>query len=251
MPMKLVSWNVNGLRTSLNNNFLDVFAAMDADVFLLQETRMQEGQGGVDFPGYHAYWHFARRPGYSGTAVLTMRKPEQVLYGLGEAYQDAEGRVMSLDMGNFWLVNCYAPHAQESLARLPERLQWDDALYEWVKRLEGEKPVILGGDLNVSYRAADLKALQPGQHAPGFTREERQNLLRLLRGGYVDTFRHFHPDADGVCSWWLVRRGRRAGGRIDYFLASERLLNRLVSARVYTRITGSDHCPVELVMQSV
>lgn len=244
--MKIISWNVNGFRSLMNRSFLDAFTALDADVYCLQETKLREGQGGVDVPGFHQYWSYADRPGYSGTAVLTLRQPQGAYTGLGHEVFDAEGRVITLDYGDFYLVNCYAPNAAPDLSRLAERTEWDAALLTFLTSLDAEKPVILCGDLNAAYNAADLDGKEQGMHVPGYTHEERSGLAAILNAGFIDAYRHFHPD--GKAGDFAYRRGIRAMG-MDYFLVSERFADRLADCRAHSRIRGSDHWPMELVIR--
>lgn len=243
--MKIVSWNINGFRSLMNRSFLDAFTALDADIYCLQETKLQEGQGGVDVPGFYQYWNYAQRPGYSGTAVLTLREPVGAYCGIGAEPFDSEGRVITLDMGGFYLVNCYAPNAAPDLSRLEVRTQWDASLLSFLQALDAEKPVILCGDLNAAYNEADLNGKAQGMHVPGFTREERSGLAAIINSGFTDAFRHFHPDAKA--GDFVYRKGIRAMG-MDYFLVSERLMERIVDCRVHNRMRGSDHWPLELVL---
>lgn len=244
--MKIISWNINGFRSLMGRSFLDVFAALDADVYCLQETKLREGQGGLDVPGFHQYWSYADRPGYSGTAVLTIREPSAAYTGLGHEGFDREGRVITLDYGDFYLVNCYAPNAAPDLSRLVERTEWDAALLGFVTALDQEKPVILCGDMNAAYNAADLTGKGQGMHVPGFTREERSGLTAILKAGFVDAYRHFHPDSKA--GDFAYRKGIRAMG-MDYFLVSSRLIGHVADCRVHNRVKGSDHWPLELVIQ--
>ena len=249
--MKLISWNVNGLRAVLGKDFEQAFATLDADVFCLQETKCQAGQVELAFPGYESYWNYAEKKGYSGTAIFTRVKPARVLYGIGEEEFDHEGRVIALDLGDFWLLTCYTPNSQDGLKRLDWRLRWEDAFLRYLKGLEQEKPVVFCGDLNVAHREIDLKNPSTNHHNAGFTDEERSCFSRLLENGFVDTYRYFYPDQEGVYSWWSYRfhaREKNAGWRIDYFIVSQSLTPRLLSASIHTEIFGSDHCPVELVL---
>lgn len=250
--MKLISWNVNGLRAVLGKGFLESFRALDADVFCLQETKLQEGQVDLDLPGYHQYWHYAEKKGYSGTAVFTKREPRTVTRGIGVDEFDHEGRVITLDMGDFWFLTVYTPNAQRELTRLDYRMRWEDAFLRYVRALDAQKPVIFCGDLNVAHEEIDLKNPKQNVHNAGFTREERDKMTALLGAGFTDTYRYFYPDKTGVYSWWSYQfhaRQNNAGWRIDYFIVSDRLRERLVSADIHTDIMGSDHCPVELVIQ--
>ena len=244
--MKIISWNINGFRSQLSRSLLETFSALDADVYCLQETKLQPGQGGVDLPGYRQYWSYADRPGYSGTAVMTLREPQGAYTGLGHPVFDAEGRVITLDFGSFYLVNCYAPNAAPDLSRLSERAEWDAALMTFLTALDAEKPVILCGDLNAAYNDADLAGKQQGMHVPGYTQQERSGLAALLGAGFIDAYRRFHPD--GKAGDFVYRRGIRAMG-MDYFLVSARLAESLADCRVHTRVKGSDHWPLELVIR--
>lgn len=243
--MKIISWNINGFRSLMSRTFLDSFAALDADVYCLQETKLQNGQGGLDVPGFHQYWSYADRPGYAGTAVLTMREPSAAYTGLGHEGFDREGRVITLDYGDFYLVNCYAPNAAPDLSRLAERTEWDAALLAFVTALDREKPVVLCGDMNAAYNAADLTGAGQGMHVPGYTQEERSGLAAILNAGFVDAYRHCHPDSRA--GDFAYRKGIRAMG-MDYFLASERFMGRVADCRVHNRVKGSDHWPMELVI---
>ena len=247
--MKMISWNVNGLRAVMGKGFMDVFHALDADLFCLQETKLQEGQIQMDLPGYHQYWNYAEKKGYSGTAVFSKREPLSVRYGIGEEPFDHEGRVITLEFPEFFFLTVYTPNAQQTLARLPFRMDWEDAFLAYVKKLDEEKPVIFCGDLNVAHHEIDLKNPKANIHNAGFTPEERGKMDALLAGGFIDTFRFFYPDQKDIYSWWSYRfraRDNNAGWRIYYFIASERLRDRLTAARIHTDILGSDHCPVEL-----
>ena len=258
--MKFISWNVNGLRAVMKKGFEDVFSAFDADVFALQETKLQEGQIELDLPGYHDFWSYAEKKGYSGTAVFSKREPLQVLHGLGDAYLDQEGRICALDLGDLWFVDVYTPNAQNELARIDHRMQWDDAFREFCVGLEqgslpagaeatAPKPVVMCGDFNVAHNEIDLKNPGPNRGNAGFSDEEREKFTRLLDAGFVDTFRAQHPDLAGAYSWWSYRfnaRKNNAGWRIDYFLVSEALRDRVRAASIYSEVMGSDHCPVGL-----
>lgn len=249
--MRLVSWNVNGLRACATKGFEEVFSRLDADFFCLQETKMQEGQLDIAFPGYTSYWNYAEKKGYSGTAVFTKHEPLSVTYGIGIDVHDHEGRVITLETEHFYVVNVYVPNAQEGLKRLDYRLAWDDAFRSYLQRLDSVKPVVVCGDFNVAHNEIDLKNPKTNRHNAGFTDEERSSFSRLIEGGFVDTFRHFYPEAEGIYSWWSYRfqaRAKNAGWRIDYFLASSRLVPHLVDAKIHTSIYGSDHCPVELLI---
>ena len=250
--MKLISWNVNGLRAVMGKGFLDTFAALDADVFCLQETKLQAGQISLDLPGYHQYWNYAEKKGYSGTAVFTREEPLSVRYGIGIDAFDHEGRVITLEYPDFFLITVYTPNSQDGLARLPYRMEWEDAFLGYLKTLEQEKPVIVCGDMNVAHEEIDIKNPKTNIHNAGFTQEERDKMTVLLQNGFIDTFRHFHPDVTGAYSWWSYRfhaRENNAGWRIDYFIVSEALRDRLDGACIHPEIFGSDHCPVELTLR--
>ena len=247
--MKFISWNVNGLRACTGKGFLDFFHAIDADIFCLQETKLQEGQISLDLPGYHQYWNYAEKKGYSGTAIFAKEEPLSVRYGIGVDLHDTEGRVITLEYPAFYFITCYTPNSQSELKRLSYRMQWEDDFLSYLKALEKEKPVILCGDLNVAHREIDLKNPKTNRKNAGFTAEERAKFSALLDSGFTDTFRHFYPDAEGIYSWWSYRfkaREKNAGWRIDYFLTSKCLDPHLKDAKILTGITGSDHCPVEL-----
>ena len=250
--MKLISWNVNGLRACMTKGFEDAFSALDADVFCLQETKLQSGQ--IDFApaGYRAYWNYAEKKGYSGTAVFTKAEPLSVRYGMGVDGFDHEGRVITLDLGAFWFLTVYTPNSQDGLRRLDYRMAWEDAFLGYINGLRAEKPLIFCGDLNVSHEPIDLKNPDTNHMSAGFTDEERGKLSVLLAAGYTDSFRHLHPDEKDQYSWWSYRtnaRARNAGWRIDYFIVSDELKPRIAGASIHQEIYGSDHCPVELVLQ--
>ncbi len=250
--MKLISWNVNGIRACLGKGFEEAFRSLDADVFCLQETKCQEGQAKLDLPGYHQYWNYAKRKGYSGTAVFTKKEPLRVQYGIGIDEHDQEGRVITLEYSDFFLVTVYTPNSQDGLKRLEYRMTWERDFLGYLKELEKEKPVVFCGDLNVAHKEIDLKNPQSNHKNPGFTDEERACFSRLLENGFIDTFRYFNPDQTDIYSWWSYRfqaRDRNAGWRIDYFVVSEILKDRLEGASIHTEIYGSDHCPVELDLQ--
>ena len=249
--MKFISWNVNGLRACVQKGFIESFRELDADVFCIQESKLQAGQIELDLPGYEQYWNYAERKGYSGTAVFTRRKPLTVSYGIGKPEHDREGRVITLEFEEFWLVTVYTPNSQEELARLAYRMEWEEAFLEYIRGLEEKKPVIFCGDLNVAHREIDLKNPKTNRRNPGFTDEERGKLSQLLEAGYIDSFRYFYPETENVYSWWSYRfrsRSRNVGWRIDYFIASEKLKDKMVDAHIRTEMLGSDHCPVELDM---
>lgn len=248
---KLISWNVNGIRACAGKGFLDFFRQADADVFCLQETKLQAGQLELDLPGYYQYWNYAEKKGYSGTALFTRQEPLSVTYGIGIPDHDREGRVITAEFLDYYVVTCYTPNSQNELARLDYRMEWEDAWLGYLKGLEERKPVIFCGDLNVAHQEIDLKNPKTNRKNAGFTDQEREKFTRLLEAGFVDTYRYFYPDQEGVYSWWSYRfkaREKNAGWRIDYFCVSEVLKSRLESAAIHTEITGSDHCPVELVI---
>ena len=247
--MKLVSWNVNGLRACLGKGFLESFAALDADIFSIQETKMQPGQAELDLPGYRQYWNSAEKKGYSGTAVFTRLEPLNVTYGIGSEEHDREGRAITLEFENFWLVNCYVPNAQRELTRLDWRMEWEDALRAYLLELDRKKPVIYCGDLNVAHQEIDLKNAKSNRGNAGFTDEERSKMTQLLAAGFVDSFRHLYPDRTGAYSWWSYMfhaREKNAGWRIDYFLVSRSIADKIGDSIIHPEIMGSDHCPVEL-----
>lgn len=249
--MKLISWNVNGLRACVQKGFLDFFQKADADIFCIQESKLQEGQISLDLPGYYQYWNYAQKKGYSGTAIFTRQEPLTVTYGIGIPEHDTEGRVITLEFPEFYMVTCYTPNSQNELARLPYRMQWEDAFRGYLLSLDAKKPVILCGDLNVAHQEIDLKNPKTNRQNAGFTDEERGKMTELLESGFTDTFRHFYPDLENVYSWWSYRfkaREKNAGWRIDYFITSKRLDEKLTDAKIHTDIFGSDHCPVELTL---
>ena len=250
--MKLISWNVNGLRACMTKGFMDFFKEADADIFCLQETKLQEGQIDMELPGYYQYWNYAEKKGYSGTAVFTKKEPLSVAYGIGVEEHDHEGRVITLEYEDFFVVTVYTPNSQDGLARLDYRMRWEDDFLAYLKKLEGKKPVIFCGDLNVAHKEIDLKNPKTNRKNAGFTDEERQKMTVLQENGFVDTFRYFYPDQEGIYSWWSYRfqaRSKNAGWRIDYFMASECLKERLEDAVIDTQVLGSDHCPVELILK--
>lgn len=248
--MKFISWNVNGLRACVQKGFLDFFREADADFFCIQETKLQEGQIALDLPGgYQAYWNYAQKKGYSGTAIFTRHTPLSAVNGIGIEEHDQEGRVITLEYEGFYLVTCYTPNSQNELARLPYRMEWEDAMLGYLDALKAKKPVVFCGDLNVAHQEIDLKNPKTNRKNAGFTDEEREKFSRLLAHGYVDTFRYFYPDTEQIYSWWSYRfkaREKNAGWRIDYFIVSEELKEYLGGAKIHTNILGSDHCPVEL-----
>lgn len=249
--MKLISWNVNGLRACEGKGFSDIFKQLDADFFCLQETKMQEGQLDLKFDGYESYWNYAEKKGYSGTAIFTKHKPLSVSYGLGIEEHDHEGRVITLEMEDFYMITVYTPNSQDGLKRLDYRMKWEDDFREYLMRLDKVKPVIVCGDMNVAHKEIDLKNPKTNRKNAGFTDEERDKFSQLLTSGFTDTFRYFYPDKEGIYSWWSYRfksREKNAGWRIDYFVVSNRLIEKIKSASIHTEIYGSDHCPVELVL---
>lgn len=250
--MKLISWNVNGLRACVQKGFLDFFKEIDADIFCIQESKLQNGQIDLDLEGYFQYWNYAEKKGYSGTAIFTKKEPIAITYGINKEEHDKEGRVITLQFDEFYLVNVYTPNSQSELARLPYRMQWEDDFKEYIKSLDEKKPVIICGDLNVAHKEIDLKNPKNNRKNAGFTDEERNKLTELLDAGFIDTYRYFYPDKEQVYSWWSYRfnaRKNNAGWRIDYFIVSKRLKDNLKSVDIHTDILGSDHCPVELVVE--
>ncbi len=249
--MKLISWNVNGLRACAGKGFEESFKALDADFFCLQETKMQAGQLDLVFSGYESYWNYADKKGYSGTAIYTKQKPLNVSYGIGIDEHDHEGRVITLEMENFFLVTVYTPNSQDGLKRLDYRMKWEDDFQAYLKGLDEKKPVIVCGDMNVAHQEIDLKNPKTNRKNAGFTDEEREKFSQLLQKGFVDTFRYFYPDKTEAYSWWSYRfhaREKNAGWRIDYFVVSERLADKLEGASIHNEVYGSDHCPVELTI---
>lgn len=251
IELKLISWNVNGIRACMGKGFLDFFQAEDADIFCLQETKLQEGQISLDLPGYYQYWNYAEKKGYSGTAVFTKREPINVTYGLGIEEHDHEGRVITLEFPEFYFITVYTPNSQDGLARLEYRMKWEDDFLAYVKNLEKTKPVIFCGDLNVAHKEIDLKNPKTNRKNAGFTDEERAKFTTIMETGLVDTFRHFYPNLEGAYSWWSYRfhaREKNAGWRIDYFIVSDCLKDNLEDAVIYKDIMGSDHCPIGLLL---
>lgn len=247
--MKLISWNVNGLRACVQKNFMEAFQSLDADVFCVQETKLQEGQIELALDGYYQYWNYAEKKGYSGTAIFTRQESVAVTYGIGIEEHDHEGRVITLEYPEYYIITVYVPNSQNELARLPYRMQWEEAFLAYLKGLEEKKPVIFCGDLNVAHQEIDLKNPKTNRKNAGFTDEERGCFSRLLEHGFVDTFRYFYPNQTDIYSWWSYRfsaRAKNAGWRIDYFCVSENLKDKLTDAKIHTEILGSDHCPVEL-----
>ena len=249
--MRLISWNVNGIRACCDKGFRDSFKALDADFFCLQETKMQEGQLDLSFEGYTSYWNYAEKKGYSGTAIFTRHQPLNVTYGICIDEHDHEGRVITLEMENFFLVTVYTPNSQDGLKRLDYRMTWEDDFRAYIKNLDSKKPVLVCGDLNVAHKEIDLKNPKTNRMNAGFTDQEREKFQTLLDAGFIDTFRHFYPDMENIYSWWSYRfkaREKNAGWRIDYFVASARLADKLQGAKIHTEIFGSDHCPVEVTI---
>ncbi|MBE7050802.1 MAG: exodeoxyribonuclease III [Ruminococcaceae bacterium] len=250
--MKFISWNVNGLRAVVGKNFMEVFESLDADIFCLQETKLQQGQIDLELPGYNMYWNYAEKKGYSGTAVFSKKEPVSVMYGIGVEEHDKEGRVITLEFDNFYFVCVYTPNSQNELKRLDYRMEWEDAFKDYLCFLKDKKGVIVCGDLNVAAEEIDLKNPGANRRNAGFTDEEREKFRNLKNAGFIDTFRHFYPDMTDIYSWWSYRfnaRSRNAGWRIDYFLASDNLKDNLKDAKIHTDILGSDHCPVELCIE--
>ena len=246
---RLISWNVNGLRAVVGKDFVEIFKKLDADFFCLQETKMQAGQLDLEFDGYRSYWNYAEKKGYSGTAIFTRKEPLNVTLGIGIDEHDHEGRVITLEMENFYLVNVYVPNRQDGLRRLDYRMKWEDDFRAYLLKLNEKKPVIVCGDLNVAHTEIDLKNPKTNRKNAGFTDEEREKMTTLLDSGFTDSWRHFNPDVEGVYSWWSYRfkaREKNAGWRIDYFLVSNDARDKMVDAKIHTEIFGSDHCPVEL-----
>ena len=250
--MKFISWNVNGIRACMTKGFMDFFKEVDADIFCLQETKLQAGQIEMNLEGYHQYWNYAEKKGYSGTAIFTKKEPISVAYGLGIEEHDKEGRVITLEFDDFYFITVYTPNSQTELTRLSYRMTWEDDFKKYLKKLEEKKPVIFCGDLNVAHKEIDLKNPKTNRKNAGFTDEERAKFTELVNDGFIDTFRYFYPEMEGIYSWWSYRfkaREKNAGWRIDYFMVSNSLKDRLESAKIHTEIYGSDHCPVELVLK--
>ncbi len=250
--MKFISWNVNGLRAVMKKGFLDIFNDFDADIFCLQETKLQAGQIDLDLPGYHQYWNYADKKGYSGTAIFTKKEPLAATYGLGIDDHDHEGRLITLEFEDFYFITCYTPNSQGELARLPYRMTWEDAFRSYVTDLDKKKPVVFCGDLNVAHEEIDLKNPKTNHLNAGFSDEERAKMTELLAAGFTDTFRYLYPDKTGIYSWWSYRfkaRQNNAGWRIDYFITSASLNDRIEDALIFTDIAGSDHCPVGLYLK--
>ena len=252
MMKKMISWNVNGLRACMGKGFMDYFKEADADIFCLQETKLQKGQIDLELEGYYQYWNYAVKKGYSGTALFTKEEPVSVSYGLGIEEHDQEGRVITAEFPEYYVITCYTPNSQDGLARLDYRRKWNEDFLAYAKRLEENKPVIFCGDLNVAHKEIDLKNPKTNRKNAGFSDEEREDFTKVVQAGFIDTFRYFYPDQEGIYSWWSYRfsaRAKNAGWRIDYFCVSESLKDRLVSADIHTAVMGSDHCPVELVIR--
>ena len=250
--MKLISWNVNGIRACAGKGFMDVFNNADADFFCIQESKMQAGQLELNMPGYHQYWNYAVKKGYSGTAIFAKEEPLNVAYGIGIEEHDQEGRVITLEYDKFYMVTVYTPNSQNELARLSYRMKWEDDFADYIMGLDEKKPVIICGDLNVAHKEIDLKNPKTNRHNAGFTDEEREKFSKLLDRGFIDTFRYFYPDKADIYSWWSYRfkaREKNAGWRIDYFITSKRLDDQLEKAAIHTEVFGSDHCPVEVDIQ--
>lgn len=246
---KLISWNVNGLRACVGKGFLDRFKELDADIFCIQESKLQEGQIELDLQGYYQYWNYAEKKGYSGTALFTKEKPITVTFGMGIEEHDHEGRIITAEYPEYYVITCYTPNSKDGLLRLPYRMQWETDFLNYLQKLEEKKPVIFCGDLNVAHQEIDLKNPRTNHKSAGFTDEEREKFTKILEAGFIDTFRYFYPDTEGVYSWWSYRfkaREKNAGWRIDYFCVSKGLKEKLAGAAIHTEITGSDHCPVEL-----
>ena len=247
--MKFISWNVNGLRACMGKGFMDFFKEIDADIFCLQETKLSEGQIELDTPGYHQYWNYAEKKGYSGTAVFTKKEPISVTYGIGIEEHDHEGRVITAEFDDFYFVDVYVPNSQRELTRLDYRMVWEDAFLSYVKKLDEKKPVIYCGDLNVAHKEIDLKNPKSNHMNAGFTDQERECFTKVTESGFIDSFRYFYPDEKDKYSWWsymFKAREKNAGWRIDYFVVSEKIKDRMVDAKIHADILGSDHCPVEL-----
>ena len=248
---KFISWNVNGIRACVQKGFLDSFRELDADIFCLQETKLQAGQIDLDLPGYHQYWNYAEKKGYSGTAVFTKQKPISVFLGMDKPEHDTEGRLITLEFENFYFVCCYTPNAQDCLKRIDYRMKWEDDLRDYLSSLSANKPVVYTGDLNVAHEEIDLKNPKSNRGNAGFSDEEREKFSQLLAAGFTDSFRHLYPDVEGAYSWWSYRfqaRAKNAGWRIDYFVVSDYIKDKIIDSKIHPEIFGSDHCPVELLV---
>lgn len=252
--MKLITWNVNGLRAVINKGFADFFIRNNADIFCIQETKMQEGQLDIQFDGYQKYFNSALKKGYSGTAIFTKKKPEQITYGIGIEEHDTEGRVITLEYKTFYMVNVYTPNSQRELTRLEYRMEWEDAFQNYLKNLDKNKPVIMCGDLNVAHEEIDLKNPKQNRRSAGFTDEEREKMTQLLQNGFIDTYRYLYPEETDCYTWWsymMKAREKNIGWRIDYFIVSERLKGKIQDVKIHSQVMGSDHCPVELDIQEI
>lgn len=252
--MKLITWNVNGLRAVINKGFADFFIRNNADIFCIQETKMQEGQLDIQFDGYQKYFNSALKKGYSGTAIFTKKKPEQITYGIGIEEHDTEGRVITLEYKTFYMVNVYTPNSQRELTRLEYRMEWEDAFRNYLKNLDKNKPVIMCGDLNVAHEEIDLKNPKQNRKSAGFTDEEREKMTQLLQNGFIDTYRYLYPEETDCYTWWsymMKAREKNIGWRIDYFIVSERLKDKIQDVKIHSQVMGSDHCPVELDIQEI
>lgn len=250
--MKLISWNVNGIRACVGKNFMEFFNEVDADIFCLQETKLQENQIDLQLEGYYQYWNYAKKKGYSGTSIFTKKEPLNVIYGMGIEEHDQEGRLITLEFEDFYMVTVYTPNSQSELKRLNYRMKWEDDFKKYLKELDKKKPVIVCGDLNVAHKEIDLKNPKTNRKNAGFTDEERNKFTEFLNAGFIDTFRYFYPTEENIYSWWSYRfkaREKNAGWRIDYFCVSEKMKDRLESAKIHTEVLGSDHCPVELIIK--
>ena len=250
--MKLISWNVNGIRACVGKNFMEFFNEVDADIFCLQETKLQENQIDLQLEGYYQYWNYAKKKGYSGTSIFTKKEPLNVIYGMGIEEHDQEGRLITLEFEDFYMVTVYTPNSQSELKRLNYRMKWEDDFKKYLKELDKKKPVIVCCDLNVAHKEIDLKNPKTNRKNAGFTDEERNKFTELLNAGFIDTFRYFYPTEENIYSWWSYRfkaREKNAGWRIDYFCVSEKMKDRLESAKIHTEVLGSDHCPVELIIK--
>ena len=248
---KFISWNVNGIRACVQKGFMESFAALDADIFCLQETKLQAGQIELDLPGYHQYWNYAEKKGYSGTAIFTKEEPISVFLGMDKAEHDTEGRLITLEFENFYFVGCYTPNAQDGLKRIDYRMKWEDDLREYLSSLSANKPVVYCGDLNVAHNEIDLKNPKSNRGNAGFSDEEREKFSQLLAAGFTDSFRYLYPDVEGAYSWWSYRfqaRAKNAGWRIDYFVVSDYIKDKIIDSKIHPEIFGSDHCPVELLV---